>query len=246
MKMRLDVFLFEKGFAQSRTEAKNLISCGAVTYLGRVITKPSFDIDEETTEIAVDRSSIRFVSRGGEKLAFAFSNFRLDASDRLCIDVGASSGGFTDCLLQNGAKRVLSVDSGSGQLVDSIRNDPRVVVYEGFNARYMTRADFDFVPSLAVMDVSFISATLIIPAVFNVLSDEADFVCLIKPQFEVGKSGLGKGGIVKDDKIRRGAVQRVCEFAEEIGFSLVRVINSPIQGGDGNIEFLAHFRKAKK
>ena len=241
--MRLDVFLAGRGFCQSRTEAKNLINSGAVEDLGKIITKASFDIPDDATDINVDRSSIRFVSRGGEKIAFALEEFKVNVSGRSCIDVGASSGGFTDCLLQNGALRVLSVDSGSGQIAESLRLDKRVTVIEGYNARYMKREDFDYIPDVAVMDVSFISATLIIPALYDTLSENADFICLIKPQFEVGKSGLGKGGIVKDEKVRKSAVSRVSEFAEAIGFSLVGVIRSPIQGGDGNIEYLAYFKK---
>ena len=149
-------------------------------------------------------------------------------------------------MLQDGAAHVLSVDSGSGQIADVLRKDPRVSVFEGYNARYMKREDFSFVPDLAVMDVSFISSTLIIPALYDLLSDEADFVLLIKPQFEVGKAGLGKGGIVKDESCRKSAVDKVTAFAESIGFSVKGVITSPIQGGDGNIEYLAHLRKEKK
>ena len=228
---------------RSRTEAKNLIAGGSVQYLGKTVSKPSFDVPEDTTDINVDRSSIKFVSRGGEKLSAALEAFKIDVRDRCAIDVGASSGGFTDCLLQNGACRVLSVDSGSGQLAEVLREDPRVTVYEGYNARYMRREDFPFVPSVAVMDVSFISSTLIMPALYSVLDDGSDFVCLIKPQFEVGRSGLGKGGIVKDDKIRKAAVDKVVEFATSIGFSCLGLIRSPILGGDGNIEFLAYLRK---
>ncbi len=241
--MRLDVFLAERGFCQSRTEAKNLINAGAVEYLGKVIKKASFDISEDAKEVKVDRSSIRFVSRGGEKLAFALSEFGINVLGRSALDVGASSGGFTDCLLQNGASRVLSVDAGTGQLAEALRRDPRVSVFEGYNARYMKRDDFDYVPDLAVMDVSFISATLILPALYETLSEKADFVCLIKPQFEVGKSGLGKGGIVKDEKARKNAVTKVSDFAKELGFEVVSVIRSPILGGDGNVEYLAHLRK---
>jgi 23S rRNA (cytidine1920-2'-O)/16S rRNA (cytidine1409-2'-O)-methyltransferase len=243
--MRLDVFLTEHGLSQSRTEAKNLISNGCVKYLGKIISKPSFDLPSDATDVSVDRSSIKYVSRGGEKLAEALVKFDIKVNGKNAIDVGASSGGFTDCLLQNGASRVLSVDSGSGQLVDSIRNDPRVLVYEGYNARFMKRDDFPFIPNLAVMDVSFISATLIMPSLYETLDDSADFVCLIKPQFEVGRTGLGKGGIVKYEKVRMQSVDRVVEFAKSIGFVFNGIIKSPILGGDGNIEFLAHFRKEK-
>ena len=241
--MRLDVYLTEKGYATSRTEAKNLITSGAVTVMGKTVTKPSFSVIDDTDGISVDRTVKKYVSRGGFKLEGALSEFGIDPKDTLAIDVGASSGGFTDCLLQNGAEHVISVDSGSGQLVDSIRSDSRVTVFENYNARYMKSGDFEYTPTLAVMDVSFISATYIIPALYNILADGADFICLIKPQFEVGREGLGKGGIVKSEKQRLSAVNKVTDFAKSVGFTLVATTVSPIQGGDGNVEYLAHFKK---
>ncbi len=241
--MRLDLFLTEKGLANSRTEAKNLINSGAVTVMGKCVTKPSFTVTEELSEITVDKSIKKYVSRGGIKLEGALSAFLINPRDRLAIDIGASSGGFTDCLLQNGAKHVIAVDSGSGQLVEAIRRDDRVTVFENYNARYMKRSDFEYTPDLAVMDVSFISATYIIGAVYEILSPGADFICLIKPQFEVGRSGLSKGGIVKSEKDRLAAVTKVTDFARSQGFTVSGVIPSPIQGGDGNIEYLAHFKK---
>lgn len=241
--MRLDVFLVENGYTLSRTEAKNFIASGAVKVRGVVITKPSYDIEAEESDIEIDKSLKKYVSRGGYKLEGALREFDLNVKGRLAIDIGASSGGFTDCLLQNGVSHVICVDSGCGQLSESLQNDSRVTSLENYNARYMESADFDYVPNLAVMDVSFISATYIIPAVYNVLSDESDFICLIKPQFEVGKSGIGKGGIVKSDKIRQSAVSKVTEFAKSVGFEVKRVVKSSIEGGDGNIEYLAHLRK---
>lgn len=241
-KMRIDVYLSNSGIVSSRTEAKNFIDEGAVSVNGVIVKKASFDVDG-SEDITVDKSVKEFVSRGGLKLKAALRQFNIDVKDRLCLDVGASSGGFTDCLLQCGAKHVIAVDSGSGQLTDSIRCDERVTSIESYNARYMKREDFAYTPDLAVMDVSFISATYIIPAVFDVLNDGSDFVCLIKPQFEVGRSGIGKGGIVKDSKIRDSAVKKVLGFAVDIGFEVKGIIQSPIRGGDGNIEFLAHFVK---
>lgn len=241
--MRLDIFLAEKGLADSRTEAKNLITSGAVTVMGKCVTKPSFDVDEEISDVAVDRSIKKYASRGGIKLEGAISAFEINPSGRLAIDIGASSGGFTDCLLQNGAKHVISVDSGSGQLVDRIREDSRVTVFENYNARYMKSSDFEYTPNLAVMDVSFISATYIIPAVYEILADGADFVCLIKPQFEVGRQGVRKGGIVKSEKQRLAAVSKVTDFAKSVGFKVIALTESSIHGGDGNIEYLAHFKK---
>lgn len=240
--MRLDVCLLEQGLVASRTEAKGLIIEGKVTVSDKVITKPSFEVLGEE-KITVDRSEKRYVSRGGLKLEAALDSFDIDPQGRFTIDVGASSGGFTDCLLQRGAARVIAVDSGYGQLAPSLRENNRVTVIENYNARYIKPRDFEFTPTLAVMDVSFISVKLIIPALIACLADGGDFVCLIKPQFEVGKGGLGKGGIVKDEKLRREAVEDVISFASLAGFEHLGLIESPIKGGDGNIEYLAHFRK---
>lgn len=241
--MRIDVYLTEKGFAQSRTEAKNFITSGAVKINGRVITKPSYDVSDGEFAVSVDKSTKKYISRGGYKLEAALLEFNISVNERLALDVGASSGGFTDCLLQNGACHVISVDSGSNQIADSLRKDPRVTVIENYNARYIKLEDLEYTPDLAVMDVSFISATYIIPSLYSVLSKGADFVCLIKPQFEVGRALIGKGGIVKDEKSRLLAVNKVIDFAKNQGFEFVSVTISPIQGGDGNIEYLAHFRK---
>ena len=241
--MRIDVYLAGAGILSSRSEAKAYIEEGLVYVGTKQILKPSFEIDGLEDQVSVDTTKRLYVSRGGMKLAGALKEFKLDVTDKLCIDVGASSGGFTDCLLQNGAQKVIAVDSGSGQLVDKIRQNPNVTVIENYNARYMKPEDFSYVPNFAVMDVSFISATYIIPSLSPCLAPNADFVCLIKPQFEVGRAMLGKGGIVKDDKARRGAVDKVVDCAREYGFETCGVITSPIKGGDGNIEFLAHFRK---
>ena len=241
--MRLDVFLYEKGLAKSRTEAKNLIAEGAVLHRGKAVLKPAYEIDEGDTEVLLNRERLPYASRGGVKLDGALAAFSLDPTGADCIDVGASSGGFTDCLLQHGARRVIALDSGRDQLVPKLRGDPRVISLEGYNARYMEGTDFPFVPSFAVMDVSFISATLIIPALYRVLSPVSDFVCLVKPQFEVGRANIGKGGIVKDERARREALSRVIAFAEEIGFVCKGTAVSPIAGGDGNVEYLVHFRK---
>lgn len=236
------MFLFEKNLASSRTDAKNLITSGKVSVNGKIVTKPSFDVLGDEA-IEVDTSEKKYVSRGGLKLEGALDVFKIDVKDRLAIDVGASSGGFTDCLLQRGASHVIAVDSGYGQLVTSLRGDSRVTVIENYNARYMKPQDFEYSPDIAVMDVSFISVTLIIPSLVNCLSVSADFVCLIKPQFEVGRSGLGKGGIVKSESLRRGAVDKVLSLCRSIGLNCLGVIESPIKGGDGNVEYLAHFKK---
>ena len=242
--MRIDVYLSESGLVASRTEAKHFIAEGAVYVNGKQISKPSHDVDGSES-ITVDKSAKEFVSRGGVKLKGALTEFGVSADGRLCLDVGASSGGFTDCLLKSGAKHVIAVDSGTGQLAQVLRQDDRVTVIENYNARYMKPSDFEYTPDLAVMDVSFISATYIIQAVYDVLAEVSDFICLIKPQFEVGRSALGKGGIVKDSKARDLAVKKVVDFAVSVGFSVAGTVQSPIKGGDGNIEFLAHFVKVK-
>ncbi len=241
-KMRLDSFLADNGACDSRTDAKNFILAGAVNVNGKVVKKPSFEVSG-TEDIRVDKSSKKYVSRGGLKLEGAFQAFNIDPTGVIAIDIGASSGGFTDCLLQKGAVRVIAVDSGYGQIAEKLRFDERVTVIENYNARYMKPSDFVFTPTLAVMDVSFISAKLIIPAVYHVLADNGIFVCLIKPQFEVGRAGLNKKGIVKNDTLRKSAVDDVTSFASHIGFSIVSIIESPILGGDGNVEYLAYFRK---
>ena len=208
---------------------------------GKCVTKPALEV-EDGAEISVISEEI-YVSRGAYKLEGADREFDFEIKGKKCIDVGASSGGFTDYLLKHGAERVIALDCGSGQLALSLRDDPRVTVVENYNARYMKSEDFDYSPDLAVMDVSFISATFIIPALYNVLSDGADFICLIKPQFEVGRSGIGKGGIVRDEKTRLSALEKVTSFARDVGFECIKTTVSPIKGGDGNVEFLAHFRK---
>lgn len=241
--MRIDVYLCESGLCQSRTEAKSFILEGGVTVSGKIVRKPSLDIDPSIDTVEIDKSSKKYVSRGGLKLEGALSKFGISPLGKLCIDVGASSGGFTDCLLQKGAKAVYAVDSGSGQLNESLRQDKRVICIENYNARYMNPSDFEDLFDLAVMDVSFISATYIIPSLYNCLKVGADYILLIKPQFEVGRGGLSKGGIVKDEGLRRSAVEKVTECALSVGFKLIGVTVSPIKGGDGNIEFLAHLKK---
>lgn len=240
--MRLDIYLYESGLCASRTEAKGFITDGAVSVNGREVSKPSYEVSSDDA-VEVDKSGKRFVSRGGLKLEGALDAFSVDPRGRIALDVGASSGGFTDCLLKRGAAFVIAVDSGSGQLVESLRKDSRVCSMENYNARYMQPSHLPQVPDLAVMDVSFISATYIIPSVYSCLAETADFICLIKPQFEVGRSHIGKGGVVKDAAYRQMAVDKVTDFASSYGFKTVSVIESPIKGGDGNTEYLAHFRK---
>ena len=243
LKMRLDVYLCESGYASSRTDAKRFIENGAVKVNGKVVTKPSFSIEGEESSVFVDKSSKKYVSRGGLKLEAALDEFGVSPKGAHAIDIGASSGGFTDCLLQRGAEHVIAVDSGTLQLSQSLREDCRVTSIENYNARYLSIDDLEYAPDFAVMDVSFISATYVMLPLYNCLRDNSDFICLVKPQFEVGKANVGKGGIVKDEKARRNALKSVTEYAESIGFKLVSSMVSPIVGGDGNIEYLAHFKK---
>ena len=243
--MRLDLYIFEHGLANSRTDAKKLVIEGAVSVNGVTVAKPAYDV-ADSDEVLVDSSEHRFVSRGGFKLEGALENFEISVNGALALDVGASSGGFTDCLLQNGANHVIAVDSGSGQMAMSLRADNRVTVVENYNARYMKPEDFEYSPTVVVMDVSFISATCIIPAIFEVAANGADFICLVKPQFEVGRAGVGKGGIVKDERLRKAALEKVIESAIAVGFEYKSSRLSPIKGGDGNVEYLVHFIARKE
>lgn len=239
--MRIDIYLVEKGFCESRSRAARLISEGKIVLDGRSVTKASQDVGEGEHSVVITEAE-RFVGRGGLKLEGAMEQFRIDVSGKRCIDVGASTGGFTDCLLQKGAAHVCAVDSGRGQLHPRLLEDIRVTSLEGFNARDLSPDSFGQF-DIAVMDVSFISQTLIHAPLSTVLKDGAIFVSLIKPQFEAGKSALGKGGIVKKAADRIAAVERVIGSAEECGFSTLGIMRSPIDGGDGNREYLAVFRK---
>ena len=236
--------MFSNRHAESRQKAQRLIKEGSVLVDGKTLTKASEDIDESTEHMVVILSEERYVGRGGLKLAGALDAFGLDVAGLTALDVGASTGGFTDCLLQRGAAHVIAVDAGEGQLAEKLQNDGRVLSMERTNARELTREMIGGkTVDLIVMDVSFISATYIIPAVYNVLADNAHFVCLVKPQFEVGRAAVGKGGIVKDARAREAALASVVEFAERIGFVSHGAILSPIKGGDGNVEYLVHFQK---
>lgn len=241
--MRIDVYLTENGFCESRTKASRLILEGKVIFDGKRVLRASENVTdgEHTVEITLKD---KYVSRGGLKLEAALDAFNISVEGKRCIDVGASTGGFTDCLLQRGAQSVCAVDSGRGQLHPDISSDIRVTSYEGYNARYLDRDElgcFD----LAVMDVSFISQTLIHPSLALLMRDGGVFIGLIKPQFELDKSKIGKGGIVKNAKYREAAVERVLSSAAICGFSPIGLIKSPIEGGDGNFEYLAAFKKSE-
>ena len=244
MKRRLDILLVERGLAESRTRAQALVMEGKVRVAGQTEYKASRQVDDETP-VEVE-SPPRFVSRGGEKLEGAFELWgtALGAEGKTCLDVGSSTGGFTDCLLQHGARRVMAVDVGTNQLAYSLRTDPRVWVRENFNARYMKQEDLPEVPSLAVTDVSFISLKLILPPICGVLAPGGEIVALIKPQFEVGK-GNAPGGLVRDENLRLAARDEIVRFAkEELGLELLGLAESPIKGREmGNVEYLSWWRK---
>lgn len=239
VKTRLDQLLVERGLADSREKARALILAGSVTVDGQKSDKPGHSFPQECrVEVA---APMPYVSRGGFKLAGALDHFGIAVAGKVCLDVGASTGGFSDCLLQRGAARVYAIDVGHGQLDWKLRNDPRVVVREGVNARYLQQADFPERFSLAVCDASFISATLLIPAIVPLLEERGEMVILIKPQFEAGREQVGKGGIVRDPELHRAVCARVAACVEALGFS-TSIIESPILGAEGNREFLLHAR----
>ncbi len=241
--MRADLYLAQTGYAESRSRARELIEKGCVTLDGRPIKKPSEPVAEGEHAVVIVGQS-RYVGRGGYKLEAALNAFSIDVTGRSALDIGASTGGFTDCLLQHGAAHVIAVDAGSGQLAGRLLSDPRVTSLEHLNARDLLPDDIGGeTAELIVMDVSFISASYILPRFPALLPPRGEAVVLIKPQFEVGKSRIGKGGIVKDPSAHREAVERVLSAGEAVGLTPVGLISSPIEGGDGNREFLVHFVK---
>ena len=237
MKPRLDRLLVERGLAASREKAQALIMAGEVLVDGRKAEKPGQPVAIECRLEVLARPP--FVSRGGLKLDAALDHFAIVVTGRVCLDIGASTGGFTDCLLQHGAARVHAVDVGSGQLDWKIRNDPRVVVHEKLNARYLRGEDIGEPVGLVVYDVSFISVTLILPAAIPLLQPGGEMVILVKPQFEVGKGQVGKGGIVREPDLHQAACRRVNEAARQLGFE-TSIMESPILGAEGNREFLLY------
>ncbi|MDX1680708.1 MAG: TlyA family RNA methyltransferase [Akkermansiaceae bacterium] len=237
-KERVDALLVQRGLCDSREQAKRLVLAGEVRSGDRVIDKASTKLASDTELILKERP--KFVGRGGFKIEGALDEFGIDPRDWVCMDVGASTGGFTDCLLQRGAARVHALDVGTNQLVWKLRNDPRVISKEQFNARYLTPEDIGEPIRLAVMDLSFISLTKVLPAVFSVMAGNGMVICLIKPQFELSREEVAKGGIVRDSKLHDKAVTKIRDFVvQETGWQCRGVIDSPIKGGDGNKEFLA-------
>jgi len=242
-KKRLDQLLFDRGLAESREKAHALILAGQVLVDGQRSDKPGRSV-LESARIEVGQR-MPYVSRGGFKLAAALDRFKIDPTGLECLDVGASTGGFTDCLLQRGAAHVWALDVGHGQLDWNLRNDPRVVVREGVNARHLQPADFPRPFDLAVCDASFISATMLVPAIAPLLAPVGVMIVLVKPQFEAGKGQVGKGGIVRDPQMHQAACDRVRAAVEALGFS-ADIMASPIEGAEGNREFLLYARPVAK
>ncbi|MCI8388461.1 MAG: TlyA family RNA methyltransferase [Clostridiales bacterium] len=240
--MRIDKYLAQNGYAKSREAAKQLLSAGNVLINGSIVTKPAFEIDELTPpDIKITGDILPYVSRGGLKLERALDCFKIDVNGLDAVDIGASTGGFTDCLLQRGVKRVRAVDVGRSQLDSKLEADPRVISYESLNARYLEPDTIGGICDIAVCDVSFISLTLIFPAVRRILKPDGRFIALIKPQFEAGRSNIGKNGIVKDRRVHTEVIKRVLMSAELCGLHCFGLTVSPIEGGDGNREYLAGF-----
>lgn len=242
MKKRLDILLVEKGLAESREKAKTIIMSGIVYVEGEKEDKAGSTFPEEA-EIEVRGKTLKYVSRGGLKLEKAMQSFPIELSGKVCMDVGASTGGFTDCMLQNGAVKVYSVDVGHGQLAWSLRNDPRVVCMEKTNIRYVKPEDIEELVAFASVDVSFISLSKVLPPLRDLMLDDAECVCLIKPQFEAGREKVGKKGVVREKSTHIEVIENVLDFTVDSGFEVLGLDYSPIKGPEGNIEYLMHIRK---
>lgn len=243
MKERLDVLLVKQGHAQSREKAKAIIMSGNVFVNGQREDKAGTIFEEEKVHIEVRGNTLKYVSRGGLKLEKAMEVFDISLDGMVCMDIGASTGGFTDCMLQNGAIKVYSVDVGHGQLDWKLRNDERVVCMEKTNFRYVKPEDIADILDFASVDVSFISLTKILMPARNLLRDKGKMVCLIKPQFEAGKDKVGKKGVVREAGIHEEVIEKVTSYAVSIGFSLLGLDYSPIKGPEGNIEYLLYLEK---
>ena len=245
MKERLDVLLVRRGLAESRDKAKAVIMAGCVYVNDQKEDKAGAMFDEtKISNLEVRGNTLPYVSRGGLKLAKAMKQFDISLEGKVCMDIGASTGGFTDCMLQNGAVKVYSVDVGHGQLAWKLRNDERVVCMEKTNFRYMVREDIQDDLDFASVDVSFISLTKILGPAYNLLKTDAQMVCLIKPQFEAGKEKVGKKGVVREPSVHREVIEMVMDYAVSIGFEILHLDFSPIRGPEGNIEYLLHIYKA--
>lgn len=242
MKERLDILLVKGGFAESREKAKAIIMSGNVFVNNQREDKAGSMFDEKAI-IEVKGNTLKYVSRGGLKLEKAMANFDVDLNGKICMDVGASTGGFTDCMLMNGGIKVYSIDVGHGQLAWKLRQDERVVCMEKTNIRYVTENDIKDKIEFSSIDVSFISLTKVLTPVRNLLSDNGEVVCLIKPQFEAGREKVGKKGVVRDKAVHKEVILMVIDFAYANGFEILNLDYSPIKGPEGNIEYLLHIRK---
>ncbi len=238
---RLDLLLVQRGLAESREKAQRLVRAGVVRVKGQVQTKPGHEFPADSI-IEIEQAE-RFVGRGGEKLEAAFAAFPISVEGFVCLDIGASTGGFTDCMIQHGARRVYAVDVGRTQLHEKLRADPRVTVMDQTNARYLEASAFSEPPQFAAADVSFISLTKVLPAITRVLASGAGLVTLIKPQFEAGREQVEKGGVVRDPAVREKVCREVREFGCSLGLEWMGICESPLKGPAGNIEFLAWWRK---
>ncbi len=245
MKKRADVVLFEKGLVDSREKGKRVIMEGIVYIASERVDKPGQKIDEES-EIIVKENPIKYVSRGGLKLEKAIEDFQIEIKDKVCMDIGSSTGGFTDCMLKNGAKKVFSVDVGYGQLDWKLRNDDRVVVMERTNIRNVTKEDLGEDIDFISIDVSFISLKLVLPVAKTLLGEEGEISALIKPQFEAGKGKVGKKGVIRDKRVHSEVVEEIVDFCKSLDFGISGLSYSPITGASGNIEFLIHLNKKNK
>lgn len=243
MKERLDVLLVEQGFAASREKAKAIIMSGNVFVNGQREDKAGTTFDPAKSTIEVKGHTLKYVSRGGLKLEKAMAQFTITLEDKVCMDIGASTGGFTDCMLQNGARKVYSVDVGHGQLAWSLRNDERVVCMEKTNFRYLTREDIQDDLDFASVDVSFISLSKILLPARKILKDHGQMVCLIKPQFEAGKEKVGKKGVVREQSVHQEVIEKIYTLADILGFQVLGLEYSPIKGPEGNIEYLIYIEK---
>jgi len=243
-KKRLDVILVEKGFFESREKAKASIMAGIVFVDEQKVDKAG-EMILDTANVEVRGNVCPYVSRGGLKLAKAVKEFGIDLSDKVCMDIGASTGGFTDCMLQNGAKKVFSVDVGYGQFAWKLRQDERVICMERTNIRYVTKDDIKEELDFASIDVSFISLTKVLPVAFSLTKDSGEVVALIKPQFEAGREQVGKKGVVRDSNVHKEVIEKVINFSNEIGFGVKNLSFSPIKGPEGNIEFLVYLYKGE-
>ena len=243
MKERLDVLLVEQGYAASREKAKAIIMSGSVFVNGQREDKAGSTFDPAKSTIEVKGHTLKYVSRGGLKLEKAMAQFTIGLQQKVCMDIGASTGGFTDCMLQNGASKVYSVDVGHGQLAWSLRNDERVVCMEKTNFRYLTREDIQDDLDFASVDVSFISLSKILLPARRLLKDHGQMVCLIKPQFEAGKEKVGKKGVVREQSVHQEVIEKIYTLADILGFQILGLEYSPIKGPEGNIEYLIHIEK---